>query len=146
MRSDAKRTGTILPLASPLGSFGLPGLRFFGFATLKLLYDCCLDCHHSRCDRRDVQHGYMASRLPWIVRIMRPCIRSIGFWMPTQIEHFHNAIPHRFTAEYLFHWNTGNVGSFDAMQTSNHVPQFFDIVSHDSEYNSYLEGETSCQQ
>src|SRR6516165_5302882 len=32
------RMGTILPLASPLGSFGLPGLRFTRAAPLSLLY------------------------------------------------------------------------------------------------------------
>jgi hypothetical protein len=38
--SIAKRTGTILPLASPFGSLGRPILAFFCAKVFRLLHDC----------------------------------------------------------------------------------------------------------
>jgi hypothetical protein len=38
--SGAKRTGTILPFAAPLGSLGRPILAFFCAKVSRLLHDC----------------------------------------------------------------------------------------------------------
>jgi len=77
--STVKRTGRILPFAAPLGSFGLPGLRFFWcwFSTSKLLHDCRFNCHHRRSNSPDVEHSYMSPRLLWVVSAVRPSIDSL---------------------------------------------------------------------
>jgi len=46
--------------------------------------------------------------------------------MSDQFKHFYYTIPNRSTLKRLFHWHALNVFCFDAMQASNHFPQFFD--------------------
>src|SRR5438874_1673227 len=61
--SSLKRTGTILPFASPLGSRGRPTLLgFFCCAKLELLYDCCPYRVLGRLHWMRVQHSDMPTR------------------------------------------------------------------------------------
>ena len=67
--SGLNRTGTIRPLASPLGSFGRPiFLGLVGFDTVpELLNDCRLYGGLSRHHGRNVKYCDVALRVRWIV-------------------------------------------------------------------------------
>src|SRR5439155_3499958 len=86
--SGVKRTGTILPLASPLGSFGRPGfLGFFGCAkTSKLLYDCRPYRLLWRCNWPEMQDCHMSIGSLWIIRFVCPCVGSAGLGVIVKIE------------------------------------------------------------
>jgi hypothetical protein len=81
--SGLNRTGTMEPLAVPLGSFGLPGfLVFFVTVTLlRLLYDGGSHGCFRRYYRRVMQHGHVSLRVLWIVRIVRPSVYPVGLRM-----------------------------------------------------------------
>jgi hypothetical protein len=57
----------------------------------------------------------MASRIGWIVGIVRPCLNPKGGRMILQIENLHDPIPHRFTLKNFLYRDTGNVLGFHAM-------------------------------
>src|SRR5882724_10546572 len=94
--SGAKRTGTILPLASPLGILGRPTfLAFFCCGKIsKLLNYGCPHCQLGGCDRIDVKNRHM-TRTVWIIGLMHPGIDYAGSGMMVQIEDLHNPFPYR---------------------------------------------------
>src|SRR5947208_3306403 len=118
--SKVKRTGTIFPLASPLGSLGRP--TFLGFFCIsELLNDCRSDCCLCRCDGVDMKNRYMSSWFLWVVGIMRPGIRFACLWMAVQLKYLHDAIPNRLSLKRFFHWYAFNMLCFDSMQTADYV-------------------------
>lgn len=75
-----------------------------------------------------MQHGYMAARLLWVVGIVRPCVHPGRFWMAAKLEYFYNSLPHGLTLKHFFDGNTFDVLRFDTVQSSDYIPQFFDVV------------------
>jgi hypothetical protein len=72
--SDAvKRTGMILPFASPFGSLGRPILAFFCAKASKLLYECFSNCCRRRGDRRYVQRLQSKSCILESIIFVQPC-------------------------------------------------------------------------
>ncbi len=108
----------ILPLASPLGSFGRPGLLvFFDSVTFsRLLYDGGSDGCLREFNRRDVQYRNVSLRINRIVRFVRPGVYAIPLRVPAQVEHFDNAIPYRLTMMYLCYQHALNVRSLELVQ------------------------------
>jgi hypothetical protein len=110
-RSAVKRTGTILPLAWPFGSFGRPiflglfGLILFGTG-FELLNDCSLHGGLRRDDWRDMKHRHMAFWVGRIVSLVHPRINPIRFWVTLQAKDFDNAVPYHLAFKYLRHWHT----------------------------------------
>jgi hypothetical protein len=82
--SGANRMGTILPLASPLGSFGLP--TFFGLVGAgmfsELPHNGCFDCGSWENYWRYVKHGHVPLRFFWVASIVHP---SINHGLPENI-------------------------------------------------------------
>src|ERR1035441_3649073 len=66
----------------------------------------------------------------WVASIVRPGIRYRGLGMSCQIKNFYQAFPNSLASECLFNWNAFQVLGFDAMQTSNHVPQLANVRTH----------------
>jgi hypothetical protein len=86
----------MLPFADPLGSFGLPGFRFFSVAfgmALVLLKNDGLDSGLRRDYGRDVQHCDVPLWVFRIVGIMAPGIYPIRLRMSDQIKYFDNTFP-----------------------------------------------------
>src|SRR5438067_590977 len=100
------RTGTIRPLASPLGSFGRPIFGLVAFATVfVLLNDCSLHSGSRRDYGRYVQHSDMALWLRWIVSAVHPRVNFMGLRMSFQVEYLDNPIPNNLPLMTLCYWN-----------------------------------------
>jgi hypothetical protein len=80
--SGAKRTGTILPFASPFGSLGRPILAFFCAKVLCLLHDCGSYRILSRFNGMKMEHRDVSNWFVWIVCLMRPRIDSVRRGVP----------------------------------------------------------------
>jgi len=48
-----------------------------------------------------VKNCYVLPLTLWIVSLMRPCIYSVGLWMPFQIEDLYNPVPYRLAMKFL---------------------------------------------
>src|SRR5665213_1967036 len=100
--SVLKRTGTMRPLASPLGSFGRPIFGLVCFAMFsELLNDYRLHGRLRRKDGWDMKYRHVASGSCWIVRRVYPSVDLIRLGMPSQTKDLDNAIPYRLALEFL---------------------------------------------
>ena len=103
--SALKRTGTILPLASPFGSFGRP--IFFGFGLVdaatfpRFLHDGSLHGGLWRSYGRDVQDCDVALRVRGIVCVVHPGINPVRLRVSLQPKHFDDSVPYRLPLERL---------------------------------------------
>lgn len=91
--SPLKRTGTIRPLACPLGRFGLPTRLGFCFKASKLLYDCGSYGFSGRRDRVNMQDGHMPPRCVRVIHIMRPGVDLRRFRVSVKFKYFDYPFP-----------------------------------------------------
>jgi len=77
-----------------------------------------------------MQDSYVPSWSLRVISIMHPGICSVGFWMTTQAKDFYNPFPHRLTLKGLSNWQALDVPRLCAVQSVDHVFQFFDVIRH----------------
>ena len=101
--SALKRTGTIRPLASPLGIFGRPAFfGLIGFGTVfVLLNDCSLHGPSWRDYGCDVKHRHVALWFRGVISVVHPRVNPVCLRMPFQVEDFDNPIPNNLPLEPL---------------------------------------------
>jgi hypothetical protein len=85
--SGVTRTRKVPAFACPFGNGGRPAFLAFGIP--KLQNDCGSYRQQWRRYRVNVKHGHMALRFRWIVRIVRPCVNFLRFWMTAKLKNFH---------------------------------------------------------
>jgi hypothetical protein len=119
--SAVKRTGTILPFASPFGILGRPTLAFFCCANSRLLNDESSHSVFRWLDWMHVQDSDVAARIYRIIGVMRPSIDSMCRIMALQVKDLNNPFPHRLALKCFFNWHTLYVRSLATMQAPNYV-------------------------
>lgn len=129
--SGLKRTGTIVPLAVPLGSFGRPGFRGPGLVRFAMVFepldDCGFDGGLRRYHGRNMKDRDMPPRLGRIASFVHPCVDPIGLWMPLQKKDFNNPIPDRFPLKGLRYWNAFQMAGLSSMEAMYHVAQLLNM-------------------
>src|SRR5437879_4334223 len=127
--SALKRTGTIRPLASPFGNFGLP--IFLDLVCFAMFFELLpgrrlhsgLRRHHGR----DVKYGHMSPRFGWVVSIVYPSIDPVCLRMPCQTEHLNNTVPNRLALEPLRNRNALQMAGNRPVQVVNHIAKLLDM-------------------
>jgi len=123
-----KRTGTIRPFASPLGSLGRPIFGLVALCTIPiLLNDCGLYGGLWRHHRWNVKHCNVAPWFRWIVGVMHPSVNSICLRVSFQPEDLNNPVPNYLPLKSLCYRDAFKMLGFPAVQMVDHVAQFLDM-------------------
>jgi hypothetical protein len=115
--SGLNRTGTILPLAADFGSRGRPGFLALGcFGIAQLLHDGgSYGCFRGN-GWGDIQDGYAAFRMLWIVCVVAPSVGVGSFGVSMQFKDFDYSFPNRLASESLFNGYAFDVRGVDAVE------------------------------
>ncbi len=123
--SGVTRTRRNFAFDSPFGSFGLPGfLVFFASVTLlRLLYDGrsngCLWRYHWR----HMEDSHILLWVLRIVRLMRPGVNPVGFWVASQIENLDHPVPNNSPLKFLSDGNAVNMLRLRVVKLMDNIPQ-----------------------
>jgi hypothetical protein len=126
--SALNRTGTMRPLASPLGSLGRPILGLVALGTVfELLNDYSLDGGSRRDYGRDMQHGHMAFGMRWIIRVVHPGVGLVSLRVALQEKYFHYSVPNRLALEPLSNRHALQMAGLRAMQMVDRIAELLNV-------------------